>query len=232
MGWGGWRLAEGRWAAEELSGKFGETLGSPGTLGPDSLPTIVTLQSPQRSFWAPSGPKLETELKMSSRGLPAQGSKKVKIRVEKALKTGNFNSFLTFLTLLRLWFNFLGPGAGRPRELIFNSVSNFGPEGPKSPSGGIEGSQPNDMPELSPIIPFLCSVSWRVRNCVFKILDLGLRQGQSPVRGKASCWKQWHFLSILVPSAPVHPVHPPDTPPWKSLLSHQAINGKFQSSQK
>ena len=28
-------------------------------------------------------------------------------------------------------FNFLDPGAGRPRELIFNSVSNFGPEGPK-----------------------------------------------------------------------------------------------------
>ena len=30
----------------------------------------------------------------------------------------------------------MDPGAGRPRELIFNSVSNFGPEGPKNSSGG------------------------------------------------------------------------------------------------
>ena len=36
-------------------------------------------------------------------------------------------------------FNFLGRKAP---ELIFNSVSNFGPEGPKNSSGGIEGSQP------------------------------------------------------------------------------------------
>ena len=51
-------------------------------------------------------------------------------------------------TLFRLFdsffdsvFNFLGPGAGGRWELIFNSVSNFGPEGPKNSSGGIEGSQ-------------------------------------------------------------------------------------------
>ena len=51
----------------------------------------------------------------------------------------------TLFQLFRLFFdsvfNFLGRGAGRPRELIFNSISNFGPEGPKNSSGGIEGSQ-------------------------------------------------------------------------------------------
>ena len=42
-------------------------------------------------------------------------------------ETSGFNSVL----------NFLDPGAGRPG----NSVCNFGPEGPKNSSGGIEGSQ-------------------------------------------------------------------------------------------
>ena len=153
---------------------------------------------------------------MSSRGLPAPGSKKIKNRVEKESKSGNVNSFSTFVTLFRLCFQLfvrapqkgpekwcrakivekcrktffddfltifdvfrparrlpksveklfdtfwrfltffdvalsagpfcnpliLDPGAGRSRELIFNSVSNFGPEGPKNSSGGIEGSQP------------------------------------------------------------------------------------------
>ena len=52
----------------------------------------------------------------------------------------------TLFQLFRLFFDsvltFWDPGAGRPRELILNSVSNFGPEGPKNPSGGMEGSQP------------------------------------------------------------------------------------------
>ena len=34
------------------------------------------------------------------------------------------------------FLTFSDPGA------IFNSISNFGPEGPKNSSGGIEGSQP------------------------------------------------------------------------------------------
>ena len=79
---------------------------------------------------------------MSSRGLPALGSQKVKNRVEKEskklkeeLKFPLFDSFST------LFLTFLDPGAGRPRELIFNSVSNFGPEGPRNSSGGMEGSQ-------------------------------------------------------------------------------------------
>ena len=33
---------------------------------------------------------------------------------------------------------FLDPRAGRPRDLIFNSVSNFGPERPKTPLGGLK----------------------------------------------------------------------------------------------
>ena len=41
---------------------------------------------PPEEFLGPSGPKLEMELKMSSRGLPALGSKKAKNGVEKESK--------------------------------------------------------------------------------------------------------------------------------------------------
>ena len=80
--------------------------------------------------------KLETELNMSSRG---PGVQKVNKRVEKESKSRKRVEISVSLTLLRLCFNFLDPG---PRELIFNSVSNFGPKGPKNSSRGIEGSQP------------------------------------------------------------------------------------------
>ena len=53
---------------------------------------------PPRGVLGP-GPKLETELKMSPRGLLAPGPQKVKNRVEKESKSGNFNSFSTFLAL-------------------------------------------------------------------------------------------------------------------------------------
>ena len=97
---------------------------------------------PPELFLGPSGPKLETELKMSRRGLPAPGSKKLELKQSrKKSLSGDVNSFSTFWTLSRLCFNFLGPGAGSVRELILNSVSNFGPEGPKNSSGEIEGSQ-------------------------------------------------------------------------------------------
>ena len=58
---------------------------------------------PLEEFLGPSGPKLETELKMSSRGLPAPESKKLKTeskRVEKVEKEFNF----PFSTLFRLCF--------------------------------------------------------------------------------------------------------------------------------
>ena len=74
---------------------------------------------------------------MSPRGLPAPG-KKVTIRVEKESRKLKLPLFDSLSTLL---LTFLGPGAGRPRELILNFVSNFGPEGPKNSSGGIEGSR-------------------------------------------------------------------------------------------
>ena len=102
-------------------------------------PSVATLQSPQRSSWALRAQELETELKMSSRGLPAPGSKKLKTESKKSRKRVEISIFRLFFDSV---FNFLDPGAGRPRELIFNSVSNFGPEGPKNSSGGIEGSLP------------------------------------------------------------------------------------------
>ena len=42
---------------------------------------------PPKKFLGPSGPKLETELKMSSRGLPAPGSKKLKTESKKSRKS-------------------------------------------------------------------------------------------------------------------------------------------------
>ena len=63
----------------------------------------------------PSGPKSETELKTSSRGLPAPGPKKLKTESKKSRKM----EISTLFQLFRLFFdsilNFLGPGAGRPR---------------------------------------------------------------------------------------------------------------------
>ena len=97
---------------------------------------------PPTRVLGPFGPKVRNGVENEFPGPSGPGLQKVKKRVEKSQKSGNFNSFSTFLTLFRLIFNFLGPGPGRPRELIFNSVSNFGPEGPKNSSGGMEGSQP------------------------------------------------------------------------------------------
>ena len=89
---------------------------------------------PPEEFLGPSGPKLETELKMSSRGLPAPGPKKLKTESKKKSKmlkkSRNFHIFDSFSTLFLTFWAF------RPRELIFNSVSNFGPEGPKNSSWG------------------------------------------------------------------------------------------------
>ena len=45
----------------------------------------------------------------------------------------------TFWLVFDSDFHFLGRGALRPLELIFNSVSNFGPKEPRSPRGGLKG---------------------------------------------------------------------------------------------
>ena len=68
-----------------------------------------------------------------------------------------FDSFST------LFFNFLDPGARRPRELIFNSVfPTLGPKGPRTPLGGWKGrnkgvqqtgSQAQDFPRRYRAIP-------------------------------------------------------------------------------
>ena len=74
---------------------------------------------------------------MSSWGLPAPGPKKLKTESKKSQKSEKRVEIFTFLVFFDSVFNFLDP----PRQLIFNSVSNFGPEGPKNSSGGMEGSQ-------------------------------------------------------------------------------------------
>ena len=72
----------------------------------------------------------------------APGPKNFKTESKKSQKTLKFQLLFNFFdSFWTLFFNFLNTGAGRPRELILNSVSNFGPEGPKNSSVGIEGSQ-------------------------------------------------------------------------------------------
>ena len=75
---------------------------------------------------------------MSSWGLPAPGPQKLKTESKKSQRELKFPLFDSFSTL---FLTFWGPGAGRPWGLIFNFVSNFGPEGPKTSSRGVEGSQ-------------------------------------------------------------------------------------------
>ena len=102
-----------------------------------NLLSVCDPSIPPGEFLGPSGPKLETELKMSSRGLPAPGSKKLKTELKKSRKSRKRVEIFIFRLFFNSVFNFLDPGAGRPRELIFNSVSTFGPEGPKNSSGGM-----------------------------------------------------------------------------------------------
>ena len=87
---------------------------------------------PPEEFLGPSGPKLETELKMSSRGLPAAGPKKLKKSrkrvkpVEKELKFPLFDSFST------LFLTFGAPGLEGPGN-------SFSTKGPRTPLGGWKG---------------------------------------------------------------------------------------------
>ena len=50
-------------------------------------PCLCDPSIPQEEFLGPSGPKLETELKMSSWGLPAPGPKKFKTESKKSQKS-------------------------------------------------------------------------------------------------------------------------------------------------
>ena len=88
---------------------------------------LAIIWSPQRSSSGPKGPKLGTELKMSSRSLTAKKLKSESKTSQKAEISTLFNLFESFSTpSLTFW----------TRELIFNSVVNFGPFGPKNSSGG------------------------------------------------------------------------------------------------
>ena len=93
---------------------------------------------PPRGVLGPFGPKVGNGVE---NGLPAPGPKKSKTESKKSQKVEISTLFQLFWLFFDSFFNFLDPGAGRPRELIFNSVSNFGPKGPKNSSGGMEGSQ-------------------------------------------------------------------------------------------
>ena len=83
----------------------------------------------------PFGPKVGNGLENRFPGPEGPRAQNFKIRVEKESKKVKqevkFPLFDSFSTT-----------TFRPPELVFNSISNFGPKEPKNSSGGIEGSQP------------------------------------------------------------------------------------------
>ena len=92
---------------------------------------------PPEEFLGPSGPKLEAELIMSSRGLPAPGSKKrSRKRVKKWKFQLFFNLFDSFSTPF-LTFGTLGPEG--PGNSFSTPFPTLGPKGPRTPLGGCKG---------------------------------------------------------------------------------------------
>ena len=86
-------------------------------------------------FLGPSVPKLETELKASSRALPAPGSKKLKSELKMEIST-LFQLFgLFFDSDLTFW----APGPEGPGNKFSTPFPTLGPEGPRTPLGGLKG---------------------------------------------------------------------------------------------
>ena len=86
---------------------------------------------PPEELLGPSGPKLETELNMSSRGLPAPGPKKLKTeskKESKKLKRAEIYTFsLFFDSVLTFWTP--GPeGPGNSFQLRFQLSARRAPE--------------------------------------------------------------------------------------------------------
>ena len=102
-------------------------------------PTSCDPSIPPEEFLGPSGQKLETELNMSSRGLLAPGSKKLK-RESKKWK------FSTLFQLFRLFFDsvltFWTPGPEGPGNSFSTPFPTLGPKGPRTPLGGLKGRNP------------------------------------------------------------------------------------------
>ena len=72
---------------------------------------------PPEEFLGPSGPKLETKLKMSSRGLQALGVEKLKSELTRVNKKGgNFNSFSFIFLFFDSDFNCFGPWGRKAPE--------------------------------------------------------------------------------------------------------------------
>ena len=94
----------------------------------------------------PFGPKLETELKMSSQGLPAPGFKKLK-RSRKRVKKWKFQLFFNFcdsFSTLFLTFGTLGPeGPGNSFSTLFQTLGRRAQE---TPLGGWKGRK--SVPKL------------------------------------------------------------------------------------
>ena len=112
----------------------------------ESAPEFCDPSIPPEEFLGPSGPKLETELKMSSRGLPAPGPKKVlKTESKKSRKM----EISTLFQLFRLFFDsvfktFLVPGAARSPGTHFQlRFQTLGLKGPRTPLGGLKGRNRN-----------------------------------------------------------------------------------------
>ena len=94
---------------------------------------------PQEEFLGPSGPKLETELKMSSRSLLAPGPKKLTHSRKRVKKVEKELKFPLFDSLSTLFLTFWAPGPEGPGNSFSTLVPTLGPKGQKLLWGGLRG---------------------------------------------------------------------------------------------
>ena len=108
-----------------------------------SLCTRLTLGSRSTRAWQRK-PRKECLARVD-----ASGREQARLWYGWQARGKRYNVQLSF-SILWIFFgsvlNLCDPGAGRLLELIFNFVSNFGPEGPKNSSGGLKGRKPQGKP--------------------------------------------------------------------------------------
>ena len=123
-----------------------------------------------------SGPKAKKSpksLEKVSRGRPAPGSQKSEKSLEKGPKSLKITHFQSFWRLFgpfsRLFSDFWGPGAGRPRETFSRLFGDFLAFGPKTPSPRPTESQlqPSSSASLAdpPSLASSGSQDWTIVFC-------------------------------------------------------------------
>ena len=171
-------------------------------------------------FLGPSGPKLERELKMSPRGLPAPGGpKKLKKKSRKRVKWKFqlfFNFFDSFSTLF-LTFGALGPEG--PRNSLSTPFPTLGPKGPRAPLGGWKGRKSRALSRLSRVV--IVGTCYRPLNrrkfkSSSKVTERRLLEG----RAKAQCLQEkCRHPQLMTPKKRHHSLQGKRLPPPRENIT-------------